>query len=175
MRKAMSREDEFNRKVFEENKDRIYRVCCYYVRNAEDRKDLFQEVFTHIFKGLDKFEGKSSLSTWIYRITVNSCLAYLNKEKRRKRLHSDLSAHHKNQANDGTQFEKLLDKKKDIQFLYETIDQLSFVDKSIISLMLENVSHKEIADVLGISEENVRVKIHRIKKNLSHMMNREKK
>lgn len=171
MRKAMSREDEFNRKVFEENKDRIYRVCCYYVRNAEDRKDLFQEVFTHIFKGLDKFEGKSSLSTWIYRITINSCLAYLNKEKRRKRLYSDLSTYNKAQTDEKGQIEKQLVKKEKMKHLYKSINQLSFINKSIISLVLEDVSQKEIAEVLGISEENVRVKIHRIKKTLSKIMN----
>jgi RNA polymerase sigma-70 factor (ECF subfamily) len=86
-----------------------------------------------------------------------------------------MSAHQKNQANESAKFEKLLDKKENIQLLYETVNRLSFVNKSIISLVLEDVSTKEIADVLGISEENVRVKIHRIKKILSQMMNGDRK
>ena len=169
----MQDENDLYKKVFDENKDKIYRICCYYVLNEEDRKDLFQEVLTHIYRGLHTFKAKSTLSTWIYRVTVNSCLGYLNKEKRRKRLYSALSIYNNAQTNDNTQIEKMLVKKEKIQHLYESINRLSFINRSIISLVLEDVSHKEIAEVLGISEENIRVKIHRIKKTLGKIMNGE--
>ena len=84
----MDREAQF-RSAVDENKDRIYRICCCYVRDPEERKDVYQEVLIHVWENLRKFEGRSQISTWIYRITVNTCLGFARLEKRRKRLFDD--------------------------------------------------------------------------------------
>lgn len=68
----MIKESQF-REIVEANKDRIYRICCCYVRVEMERNDVYQEVLIHIWEGLDRFEEKSQMSTWIYRIAVNTC------------------------------------------------------------------------------------------------------
>jgi RNA polymerase sigma factor (sigma-70 family) len=72
------------RKLYDEYRDRIYRMCCYYVSSQEDREDLYQEVFQNLWKGLGGFRGDSTLSTWAYRVTVNTALSFLAKAKARK-------------------------------------------------------------------------------------------
>ncbi len=86
----MDREAVF-KKLYDEYRDRIYRMCCYYVSSEEDRKDLSQEVLQNIWKGLERFRGESALSTWIYRVTVNSSLAFLSKQKTRKKTSAEYS------------------------------------------------------------------------------------
>jgi Sigma-70 region 2/Domain of unknown function (DUF4177) len=78
----MDKETRFT-SLLEANKDRIYRLCLCYVRDADASKDVYQEVLFHLWKSLDSFEGRSQVSTWVYRVTVNTCLGYLRAEKRR--------------------------------------------------------------------------------------------
>ena len=80
-------------KIYDEYRHRIYRMCCYYVSGQEDRKDLYQEVFKNLWKGLESFRGDSTLSTWAYRVTVNSALSFLARARRgRRRLRSSPSS-----------------------------------------------------------------------------------
>ena len=152
--------------IIESHKDRIYRICCCYVRNDNERKDVFQDVLIHIWESLHTFEGRSEIGTWIYRITVNTCLGYLRTEKRRKRLFDETSRPAPDEipdyaAGDGPQHTE-----DEVQHLYRCINELQPIDKALISLSLEEVSTKQMAEIIGISEVNVRVKLHRIKKNL---------
>ena len=83
--------DTLFKQVLEDNKDRIYRICCAYELNAVDRDDLYQEILINIWKNLDKFEGRSAISTWIYRIAVNTSLMHIKKESRRNRDKTELN------------------------------------------------------------------------------------
>jgi RNA polymerase sigma-70 factor (ECF subfamily) len=77
------------RQVVEENGNRISRICSYYSKSAEDRKDMYQEILVNIWKSLDKFRGESSISTWIYRIAVNTSLTFAGKSYRNMNLNID--------------------------------------------------------------------------------------
>jgi len=66
--------------LIKENKDRIYRICCYYLADDEARKDLYQETLLNLWKGYKTFKGEASFSTWAFRITVNTALAFISKK-----------------------------------------------------------------------------------------------
>jgi RNA polymerase sigma-70 factor (ECF subfamily) len=158
------------RSVLDSNKDAIYRLCSCYVMDKDARQDVYQEVLVHLWKSLESFEGRSQLSTWVYRVTVNTCLGYLRAKKRRERVFDD---------NAGVEADEIPDMstgseqtETDVAHLYVCIGLLDPVDRALISLFLEDVSTKEIAEILGISEVNVRVKLHRVKKNLKDIWER---
>lgn len=166
---VMDKEALFKQAV-ESNKDRIYRICCCYVANDDERKDVYQEVLLHVWKSLDAFEGKAQLSTWIYRIAVNSCLGHLRTEKRRKKVFADDGAVEASEIPDETDGSARTD--DDINKLYACISQLVPVDRTLVSLYLEDLGTREIAEILGISEGNVRVKLHRVRKSLKDIWER---
>jgi len=152
--------------VIEENKDRIYRICSCYVRDNDERNDVYQEVLIHIWESLRKFEGKSRISTWIYRVTVNTCLGYLRSENRRNGIFARSTQVDQSNIPEQVSTEESNRMEKEIQELYRCINQLGQLEKTLVSLYLEDVTTKEMADIVGISEANVRVKLHRIKKSL---------
>ena len=123
----------------------------------------------NIWRSLETFRGESAVSTWIYRIAINTSLGFVGKEKRRIRLMAgpepELLLHQfRDEDTDAGMREQLLSQ------LEIQINQLSVIDKLLISLMLEDLSTREIADIIGITEPNVRVKIHRVKEVLSKQM-----
>lgn len=139
----------------------VHQMCMGFMKGDIDQAmDLTQESFINTWRALDKFKGASTYKTWIYRITVNTCLNYLRASKTKNQIsidaemqlpetsipeNSNLEPHHE---------------------LYQAIGQLGEVDRLIIMMVLDELKHDEIAEVVGISEGNLRVKIHRIKKNL---------
>ena len=165
----MSKKEEIFRTIIRENKDKISGICRYYSSNEDDHNDMYQEVLINIWKSLENFRGDAQLSTWVYRVSVNTALGFAKKEIRRKKIFI---------RQDDERLRDLLDydegqiQEKEImlQSLENKINLLSVVDKIIITLVLESVSHKEIASVIGITEPNVRVKIHRIKNELKGML-----
>lgn len=164
----MNKKEEKFREVINDNKDRINSICRYYSSTDEDQKDMYQEVLINIWKSLDSFRGDAQLSTWIYRVAVNTAMGFANKEIRRQKIFLDKNDHLQNLMDVDESVIKQKEK------LYETlenqINQLSVIDKIIITLVLESVGHKEIASVIGITEPNVRVKIHRIKNELKEVL-----
>jgi len=165
----MSKKEEIFRTIIRENKDKISGICRYYSSNEDDHNDMYQEVLINIWKSLENFRGDAQLSTWVYRVSVNTALGFAKKEIRRKKIFI---------RQDDEKLRDLLDydegqipeKEIMLQSLENKINLLSVVDKIIITLVLESVSHKEIASVIGITEPNVRVKIHRIKNELKEML-----
>lgn len=128
-----------------------------FVNDYDAAQDLAQETFIIVWQKLDTFRNESSVGTWIFRIASNNCLRQIEKQKRFPK--SDLPNH-------------LLEEKQtsiepQIQFLYKCIAELPETDRIIISLELEDVKQAEIAKIIGLSEANVRVKIHRIKEKLT--------
>ncbi len=124
--------------------------------------DLSQEVFINVWNALDKFKGDASYKTWIYRITVNTSLQYIRKEKSRQRQ----TLHALDQL--ASEAESLAESEH--QRLYHAIGELKEVDRLIIMLVLEELDNEEIAKVVGITAFNLRVRIHRIKKRLKKIM-----
>lgn len=159
------------KQILEENKDRIYRICCAYERNAIDRDDLYQEIIINIWKNLDKFEGRSLVSTWIYRIAVNTSLMHIKKESRRNNSKTELDENSLNIAEPpNDDMEEKIETGKKIDMLNECINELGTLDRLIISMVLEDLSYKEIAEVTGLTVNNTGVRINRIKKELLKLM-----
>lgn len=140
---------------------KVFRLCMGYVNDHDWAKDIAQETFIKVWQQLPKFRGESSISTWIFRIASNHCLRQI--EKQNRTLKTELP----------NEIEDILlpNFENKIEFLYKCISELTETDRIIILLELENIKQIEIADILGISETNVRVKIHRIKEKLVQKFN----
>ena len=128
-----------------------------YINDYEQARDLTQETFIAVWQNLPSFRNESQISTWIFRIATNNCLRAIEKSKRT--LTTELLTHLPI-VQEETQEEKL-------DFLYNCIAELEETERIIISLVLEELPQAEIASVVGLSEVNTRVKIHRIKDKLS--------
>ncbi len=128
-----------------------------YVNDIDKAKDLSQETFIAVWQNLSKFRNESSIGTWIFRIASNHCLRLIEKE--RKMPKGDMPEDLKEEINNENEGKK--------DFLYKSISELPETDRIIISLELEEIKQSEIAEILGLSEANVRVRIHRIKEKLT--------
>jgi len=161
----MSNKEDRYKRIIEGNQGRIRSVCRYYAGVSADAEDLYQEILINVWRGLEKFRGDSQLSTWVYRIAVNTALTFVNKKNKYLNFNTylDDSKVVNLVSEDGTV--KLMQEKQ-LDLLSDLINELSVVDKIIMSLVLEELSTKEIAEIVGITESNVRVKIHRIKEDL---------
>ena len=136
----------------------IFRVCMGYVNDHDQAKDLTQETFISVWKNLAGFRNQSKISTWIFRIATNNCLRAIEKSKRV--VITELPFHLPEAPQEESQEEKLA-------FLYKAISELEEIERIIISLVLEDLPQAEIADIVGLSTGNTRVKIHRIKEKLA--------
>lgn len=143
--------------IYEIYWQKIFRLCMGYVNDSELAQDLAQETFIIIWQQLPKFRNESSVGTWIFRIASNNCLRQIEKEKKFTKTDLPLNLEEKKQESLEPQ----------IQFLYQFISELPETDRIIISLELEEVKQAEIANITGLSESNIRVKIHRIKEKLT--------
>jgi len=161
----MENKENFFTSIIEENKDKIFRICCYYLSNDDDRKDLYQETLVNIWKGLDTFRGDSAISTWIFRITANTALGFLAKQKANSKKSSEYAILNKNEI-----IEERNIIQDDIQILHQCIGQLPLIDMIIISLVLEEIPSKEIASITGLTDSNVRIRTLRIKSTLKDLM-----
>jgi RNA polymerase sigma-70 factor, ECF subfamily len=140
---------------------KIYRLCMGYVNHHEWAQDIVQETFATVWHELPKFRNESSVGTWIYRIASNNCLRQIEREKRfvKTQLPTDLEDIRQPSAD------------KQVELLYKYIAELQEIDRIIISLELDDLKQSDIASIVGISETNVRVRIHRIKEKLSQKIN----
>lgn len=143
--------------IYEIYWQKIFRLCMGYVNDSEMAQDLAQETFIIIWQQLPKFRNESSVGTWIFRIASNNCLRQIEKEKKFAKTDLPLNLEEKKQESLEPQ----------IQLLYQFISELPETDRIIISLELEEVKQAEIAHITGLSESNIRVKIHRIKEKLT--------
>ena len=167
----MSDKEQRYNAIISENNDRIQRICRYYNSNIEDQKDMVQEVLINIWNSLDNFRGDSSISTWIYRVAVNTSLGFTGKKFKQMKLIVNTDTENLNTILDDETLEtKKLEENQFVQFQNE-LNLLSVIDKALMSLMLEGLSMKEISEVIGITEPNVKVKIHRIKTELKTKLN----
>jgi len=146
--------------ILENHSDRIQRICWGFSSKNEDVEDIYQNVLLNIWQGLNNFEGRSEISTWIHRICINSCLLWKRKEKRL------MEKAPLNESVFGLSVEEQFIRNEKIVALHTAIQTLNKMDKSIALLILEECSYKEIADITGLTQTHVGVKISRIKKQL---------
>lgn len=165
----MNKKEEFFRKTISENQERILRICRYYAPTLDDQKDMYQEILINIWRSLESFRGESAIGTWIYRIAINTSLSYSGKRYKQMKLNVDIEGQHLKNVLDGEDGSRLL-ADENFARLQAELNQLSVIDKAIMGLVMEDLSTREIADIIGITEPNVRVKIHRIKEYLRNQM-----
>lgn len=147
-----------------EQKSTIYTVCYMFSNDEEEVNDLFQEALVNLWKGYEAFRHESKIGTWVYRVTLNSCISAERKKKRRVQaipLTMDVNLYEDNDADT-----------KQIRQLHERIQKLGMVDRAIVLMWLENMSYDEIAAVVGITPQNVGVKLFRIKQQLMNQNNK---
>ena len=150
--------------MVKEYRKTIYTVCYFYSKDTEEVNDLYQEILINLWKGFEKFRGESSLKTWIWRVSLNTC----NNQERKKKssvqtipLSIDIDLYNDDDV-----------QSKQIQMLYDRINRLDVFDRAIILLWLENMNYQDIADVVGISLSNVTTRLFRIKEQLKSMSNK---
>lgn len=150
--------------LLERHKGIVYRIAHIYAFTQEDKRDLQQEIIFQLWKSFPSFRGESQFSTWMYRVAVNTAITHVKHEKRRIKPHfSDNFPDIKYNEYDPT---------PDIQMkaFYWAVQYLKPVEKAIIFLFLENIPHREIAENLGITEVNARVKLTRIKEKIQSIL-----
>ena len=145
------------------HKGLLFKVVHAYAFAPHDREDLFQEIAAHVWNSIPRFRGESAVTTWLYRVALNSALAWSRKERKHRdqmqAMESDEPAL------------RVTSRARDCRlgWLYEQISQLDHVDRSLTLLLLDGYSYREMAETLGISESYVGVKINRIKTYLKNL------
>ena len=160
----MQRQAERDRFLYliEQNKRLIFKVCNAYCHDFEDRKDLVQEVIIKLWQSFEKYDNQFKLSTWMYRIALNTAISHYRANRKRKTNTFSIQESLIDIADENDSHE--LD--ENVKLLYGFINQFDGMNKALMILYLDNNSYKDIADVLGITETNVATKINRIKKQL---------
>lgn len=154
--------------IITENQGIIHKVCSIYCDLEEDRRDLFQEILVQLWKSYPSFRSESKFSTWMYRVALNTAITSFKKDKRQPDK-TGVSYENLQLA------EELYDSgaEDQIKMLNQAVSQLTGIEKSIILLFLEDKKYEEIAEITGITQNYVRVKMNRIKKKLKLLMNQE--
>lgn len=140
----------------------IYKVCYVYASKNAPLNDLYQEVVLNIWKAFTKFRGESKISTWIYRIALNTCISFIRKEKNVPEIVT-LTQEVNWMTEEQDELHAMLKE------LYLLINRLGELDKSIVLLYLEEKSYEEIAEITGLTITNVATKLSRIKGKLRKM------
>ncbi|WP_436517185.1 RNA polymerase sigma factor [Ekhidna sp. To15] len=152
------------RKIFDEWLDGyralLFKIIKAYAYTEADQNDLFQNICLQMYRSIPNFKGSSAVSTWLYRIALNTAIKWSTKEKKHVAGHLEVEKMtNVLAANEEPQDER-------IAWLYNEIKQFNEIDRSLTLLLLDGYSYKEMAEMMGISESNIGVKIHRIKKQL---------
>ncbi|RZK52464.1 MAG: sigma-70 family RNA polymerase sigma factor [Pedobacter sp.] len=147
--------------IIETNKRLIFKICNSYCQNADDREDLAQEIIFQLWKSWGNFNNDYKLSTWMYRIALNVAISFYRKERRTTSTIS--MGEHLIEIVDENLEEGL---EENLNALQQFINELKPLDKALMLLYLEEKSHKEIAEIIGLTSTNVATKIGRIKEQL---------
>ena len=150
-------ESEFT-KMVQENRRTIHTVCYFFSRNREDAEDLFQEILINLWKGFGKFRGDSEVKTWIWRVSMNTCI---NQEGKRKRSVQTVPLTFEMDLPESSG-----DNDNQVRMLYDRITGLSIFDRAIILLWLEGLKYDEIAGIVGITPAALTSRLFRIKEQL---------
>jgi RNA polymerase sigma-70 factor (ECF subfamily) len=146
------------------NRSILYKICRMYGATEPDRQDLFQEIVIQLWRSYPGFRGEARFSTWLYRIALNTAISDLRRQRR-----------HGSSVDPGElsiplqDMQYVHDKEEQLQQLYAAIDRLTEVEKALTMLYLEDKSYQEMEEILGIPQNNLRVKMNRIKEKLRKM------
>ncbi len=157
-------EEEFSRRI-QESQGIIHKVSRMYCDNEEHRKDLFQEILIQLWKSYPSFRGDSKFSTWMYRVAINVAIQDLRKTKKKQKLFFQT-----NQFKDTSEEKKSEIQSEKLKLMHSAISKLNKVEKAIIMLHLDEKSNEEVAEIVGITQNYVRVKMNRIKTKLSKIV-----
>ena len=159
--KAMETERKFAQMI-REQKSTVYLVCYMFSKDRDEVDDLVQEVLINLWKGFARFEGRSDIRTWVYRVSLNTCISADRRRKRNRTLPltMEIDPFDENDADN-----------RQTALLHRRISRLQPFDRAIVLLWLENLSYEEIGQIVGISTKNVSVRLVRIKEQLKSMSN----
>lgn len=147
--------------VVREHRSTIYSVCYMFSKDQDEVNDLFQEVLIKLWQGYSRFEGRSSLRTWVYKVSLNTCISIDRKKKSRPSA----------SILEGVDlFDDTTADNRQLDMLHQRITQLQPFDRAIVLLWLENMSYDEIGAIVGITPKNVSVRLFRIKEQLKRMV-----
>lgn len=150
----------------QENQNLIHKICRLYTNNEDAHKDLFQEITIQLWKAYPQFRGDSKFTTWAYRVGLNTAITlYRKSSKMSNTVEFDSKLHKINQ--DDYNYEE----EEHIKLMYQAIQQLNDIEKALVFMYLEDKDYAEIAETLGITEVNARVKMNRIKGKLKKILN----
>ncbi|TRW23131.1 sigma-70 family RNA polymerase sigma factor [Flavobacterium zepuense] len=150
----------------QENQNLIHKICRLYTNNEDAHKDLFQEITIQLWKAFPQFRGEAKFTTWAYRVALNTAITLYRKKTRTiSTIEFDSKIHRFNQD------EYNYEEEEHIKLLYQAVQQLNDIEKALVFMYLEDKDYTEIAQTLGISEVNARVKMNRIKSKLKKILN----
>jgi len=147
------------------NQGIIHKVCGIYCDTLEDREDLFQEIVAQLWRSYPSFRSESKVSTWMYRVSLNTAITHFKKNKRRPDR-NELERHNIQAIHE--EYDDSYE--ENIKLLYQAVSKLTGIEKSITLLYLEDKKYEEIAEIVGITQNYVRVKMNRIKAKLKKLM-----
>jgi RNA polymerase sigma-70 factor (ECF subfamily) len=159
----MPKEEEFTQ-VIRENEGLIFKVTSIYANNRDDQQDLYQEIVYQLWKSFDSFTGASKISTWIYRVAMNTAITH---RKKSNKSAGHLSLEHL-VIRDSQHTDALFEER--LQTLYDHIKKLNKLEKGIILLFLEGLAYEEIAEITGLTTTNIGTRLSRIKQKLKSQM-----
>jgi RNA polymerase sigma-70 factor (ECF subfamily) len=144
-----------------EHRAMLHKVCNLYCSSIHDRQDLFQEIVIQLWKSYPRFRGEAKFSTWLYRIALNTAISDLRRQKRRP-----LTTDPENLPAGLTDILYAKEQEEQLRQLYAAIGQLTELEKALVMLYLEDRNYEEMEEILGINQNNLRVKMNRIKEKL---------
>ncbi|PHQ62231.1 MAG: RNA polymerase subunit sigma-70 [Maribacter sp.] len=150
----------------ENNQNIVHKVCTLYTNDRDSHNDLFQEITIQLWKAYPKFRGESKFSTWMYRVALNTAITLYRKSKRSIPTQDYESVIFKIKADEYDPREE-----EQLKLMYNAVKQLGDIEKALVFLYLEDKDYREIAETLGITEVNARVKMNRIKNKLRTILN----
>ncbi len=150
----------------EQNQNIVHKVCRIYTNDQDSHNDLFQEITIQLWKAYPKFRGDAKFSTWMYRVALNTAITLYRRSKRSIKT-TDLDT--MNFRLKAEEYDDEVEQK--LKLMYVAVKQLNDIEKALVFLYLEDKSYKEIADTMGISEVNARVKMNRVKTKLQKILN----
>jgi RNA polymerase sigma-70 factor (ECF subfamily) len=146
----------------------IHKVCFMYEQDADVRNDLFQEIVLQLWKSFPTFRGEAKITTWMYRIALNTAISGYRRQVRHIKT-EDLNERHLNISEHYSGDER----EEDSQRLQAAIRQLSEIERAMIMMALEEIPYEEIAETIGITQNNVRVRMNRIREKLKKIMSKQ--
>ncbi|MEO6979161.1 MAG: sigma-70 family RNA polymerase sigma factor [Mucilaginibacter sp.] len=148
--------------IIEQHKGIIYKIANSFKKDGDDKKDLMQEIILQLWRSFASFDEKSKFSTWMYRVALNVAIASYRQEKRKYELITPMPESIIAFVDDTDEADKLYE----LSLLHQFINELKELDRALMLLYLDEKSGKEMAEILGLSETNIRTKINRIKEQL---------